>query len=77
MRLHETQETQKLNKNDMITTIGSEADVVVGLVSSIEAMSIALYGPDLTNTALQEMCAELVKATVVNPSQWLSAEQKV
>ena len=49
----------------------------MGLVSSIEAMSVALYGPDLTNTALQEMCAELVKATVVKPSQWLSAEQKV
>ena len=49
----------------------------MGLVSSIEAMSVALYGPDLTNLALQEMCAELVKATVVNPSQWLSAEQKV
>ena len=57
--------------------IGTEAEIVVGLVSSIEAMSVALYGPDLTNLALQEMCAELVKATVVNPSQWLSAEQKV
>ena len=47
------------------------------LVASIEALSVALYGADLTNTVIQELCAQLITATVVGPSVALSVEQQV
>ena len=56
---------------------GASAETIVELVSSIEALSVALYGPDLSNTVIQEICAKLVKETIVTASQTLSTTQKV
>ena len=46
------------------------------LVASIEALSVALYGADLTNTVIQELCAQLITATNEGPSVALSVEQQ-
>ena len=55
---------------------GTSAEIVLELVASIEALSVALYGADLTNTVIQELCAQLVTATIVGPSVALSVEQQ-
>ena len=56
---------------------GTSAEIVLELVASIEALSVALYGADLTNTVIQELCAQLITATIVGPSVALSVEQQV
>ena len=52
---------------------GASGSTVVEVVTSIEALSVALYGPDLDNTIIQE----LVKITIVKASQTLTTAQKV
>ena len=56
---------------------GASGSTVVEVVTSIEALSVALYGPDLDNTIIQELCAKLVKITIVKASQTLTTAQKV
>ena len=65
--------------SDFYTRIiaGASGSTVVEVVTSIEALSVALYGPDLDNTIIQELCAKLVKITIVKASQTLTTAQKV
>ena len=55
---------------------GTSAEIVLELVASIEALSVALYGADLANTVIQELCAQLITATNEGPSVALSVEQQ-
>lgn len=65
--------------NTYITSLstGASGNTVLEVVTSIEALSVALYGPDLSNTIIQELCAKLVKITIVKASQTLTTAQKV
>ena len=55
---------------------GTSAEIVLELVASIEALSVALYGADLTNTVIQELCAQLITTTIVGHSVAPSVEQQ-
>ena len=58
-------------------SLGASGATVLEVVTSIEALSVALYGPDLSNTIIQELCAKLVKITIVKASKTLTSAQKV
>ena len=59
------------------SSTGVEERTVLELVTGIEAFSAALYGPDLSNTIIQTLSAQLVKVTIVSASIQISDETKV
>ena len=56
---------------------GVEERTILEVVAGIEAFSVALYGPDLKDTVIQNLASQLVKITLVSENKQISEESQV